>query len=128
MRTRILDSLACIPLFSGKDEFLRQADDWSLHALEIEPSSLTLKGTRGGVLVELGRIEEGKQLLEDCFKNSASVNDKSISACYLALAASKQGDTQRALDMLELARNVNPQCVVLLRITERVTGSRPSGN
>jgi hypothetical protein len=124
-QTRILDSLACIPLFSGKDEFLQQADGWSLRALEVEPWSLTLKGTRGGVLVELGRIEEGRPLLEDCFKNSTSANDKSISACYFALAASKQGDTQGASNMLELARNVDPQCIVLPRITELVAGSQP---
>jgi len=113
IQTRILDQLACIPLFSRETEFLQQADEWSRRALEIDPLSLTLKATRGSVLIDLGKIEEGRVLLEDVLQNSAVVSDRYVCACFLALAASKMGELLRASRMVHVARHMDVKSVLL---------------
>lgn len=123
MRTRVLDQLACIPLYSRETEFLKDADEWSLRALEIEPSSLTLKATRGAILVDLGRLQQGRALLEETFTGSTSDNDKYVCACFLALAASKEGEATKAAKLVETARNLGVKSVLLGRIVTQITAA-----
>jgi Tfp pilus assembly protein PilF len=103
---RVLDSFACVPLYYHSPELLPLADECSKRALELSPSELTLKGTRGGVLVELGRIAEGTALLQECLEQSRSANDQAISASFLALAALREGNRERAHQLLGQAERI----------------------
>jgi hypothetical protein len=103
---RRLDALACVPLYYPCPRLLPLADECSRRALELAPSDVTLKGTRGGVLVELGRIAEGKALLEECLDHSQSATDRAISASFLALAALREGNRERAEELQAQAERI----------------------
>src|SRR5712691_6883057 len=53
----VLDALVTDGLISGDPAVRARLDEWSLQALELGPELPTLLGTRGAVLVELGRYE-----------------------------------------------------------------------
>ena len=91
-----LDSLACLPIMDNLKSFLPAADEFSRESLEIQPQNLTLKGTRGAILVELGRIDEAEPLLNEVYTTSEADHDQRISAFYLGLIAKARGDRNRA--------------------------------
>jgi Tfp pilus assembly protein PilF len=123
-RCQVLDALACLPLYTNHREYLAQADEWSREALELDPQSITLKGTRGGVLLELGHDDEAVKLLENCFEHGSEKTDKPISACYLALAAARRGDYRKADEWLTRSKQLDPHCRVLPRIEEELVRLR----
>ena len=127
-RTHILDAVACLPIFYDCPQFLNEADECSMQALEISPSSLTLKGTRGSILIYLGRIAEGRALLEEVWKQSPSDVDRAICACHLALASSLEGDTNRTDKMIALGRNIDPHCRVLDKVFKEIEEARRNRN
>lgn len=92
----VLDGLACLPIMENLKSFLPLADEFSREALEIQPQNLTLKGTRGAILVELGRIDEAEPLLNEVHTTSEADHDQRISAFYLGLIAKARGDLNRA--------------------------------
>lgn len=63
-RLALLDRLICDGLAAEGDADLARLDDWSRRALELGPDIATVRGSRGAVLIRLGRYEEGKGLLE----------------------------------------------------------------
>ena len=78
-------------LKGGPSIFLPEADAWSQEMLALEPDTVTFQGTRGSVLVELGRFNEGEALLREVWATSASETDAAISAFYLGVAAKHHG-------------------------------------
>jgi tetratricopeptide (TPR) repeat protein len=112
----LLDSLCCLPLYHGRMDLLREADAWSNEALRYVPEAITLKGTRGGVLVELGRIDEGLVFLTDVMKKSECRIDHAITAAYLAKAFAVKGNRQESQRWLEKARAVDAEHRVVRRI------------
>jgi hypothetical protein len=58
-----LDALLTSALMYRNPQLRAHLDAWSQQALQLGPDIATLRGTRGSVLVELGRYEEGKALL-----------------------------------------------------------------
>jgi hypothetical protein len=69
-----------------------QADALSQELLELSNNSVTSRGTRGSILVELGRLEEGKALLSEVVKESSSSIDRFYSHAFLAIAEKKLGN------------------------------------
>ncbi|HTG45570.1 MAG TPA: hypothetical protein VK633_13670, partial [Verrucomicrobiae bacterium] len=91
-----LDRLACIPLYGPLPAevygtALQLAEFSVRKALELAPGRVTLKGTLGGCLVELGRSEEAEPILLECYKNG-SVLDRAISALFLGFIAEQRND------------------------------------
>jgi Tfp pilus assembly protein PilF len=91
----VLDGLACFAIMERLRCFLPQADAYSKQALELQSQNLTLKGTRGSILVELGRYEEGEAMLKEVYEKSEADIDKGISALYLGLAAKGREDLEQ---------------------------------
>ena len=91
-----LDSLACLPIMDNIKSLLPLAEEFSRKALELQPQNLTLKGTRGSILFELGHVEEAEPLLKEVYTTSEADNDQRISAFYLGLIAKARGDLKRA--------------------------------
>ena len=58
-----LDALVTSGLIYRDPPLRAHLDAWSQQALRLGPDIATLRGSRGAVLVELGRYEEGKVLL-----------------------------------------------------------------
>ena len=89
-----LDLLASAILFNEFRELLQEADEWSREALVLAPDLITRKGTRGSVLVEQRRFEEGELLLTEVWERSVSELDAAITAFYLGLVAKSTGRTR----------------------------------
>ncbi len=107
-RAALLDALATGVLAHGFPAFLPEADAWSQEALALKPERITGKGTRGAVLVELGRYDEGAALLREVWAASASEVDAAISAFYLGVAARRQGDRREARRWLRRSKGFAP--------------------
>jgi tetratricopeptide (TPR) repeat protein len=88
----VLDQLASLPVYRGLTTYLDEADRWSREALSLAPESLTLQGTRGGILVERGRFEEALPLLKNVVRKSHAPIDHFTSYFYLGLIAKHHGD------------------------------------
>lgn len=59
----VLDALVTSGLIYRNPPLRAHLDAWSQQALRLAPDIATLRGSRGAVLVELGRYQEGKALL-----------------------------------------------------------------
>jgi hypothetical protein len=117
-RGEVLDGLACLPLFYGSRELTEQAMNYIDEAILEEPESITFKGTKGSLLVESGKSEEGLKLLTEVLKHTKSENDMAICSYYIALAHSKLGDFEKGFKLLKEASLKYPECVVRPRVTK----------
>lgn len=122
-RLEVMDRLACFPIMDGLRCFLDEADTISKEALALQPQNLTLKGTRGSILVELGRHEEAEALLNEVYSHSEADNDKGISAFYLGLIARAKGDQQRAKAWARKAKLLHPQEWLTKRVDAELLSS-----
>jgi hypothetical protein len=102
-RNEMLDSFSTWAIFKGDPDYLAEADCYSQELLESCPDDWSFKGTRGSVLVCSGRLAAGSEMLREVFTHSDSVNDRAISAAFLALAEFKSGNTSEARTWLEKA-------------------------
>ena len=114
--TAILDSLACLPLYYGLSSLLEESIGYIELAIQKEPDAITLKGTKGSILIELGRLEEGMNLIDEVAASSQSENDRAICHYYKALGILKSGDRTAARLLLREAVAKYPACIVKSRI------------
>jgi Tfp pilus assembly protein PilF len=121
-KINLMDRLACLPIMDGTRDYLDEAYKWCEQALELAPENLTLLGTKGSLLIELGHIGEGVPLLEKVYKTSEARIDKGISALYLGLAASSAGELTAAKQWADEARKWFPEPWLLQRLEEARPG------
>jgi hypothetical protein len=114
-RIYLLEFFAGLPLLAAYGEFLEPAEQWSLEAMNLDPSPTT-RATRGGVLYELGRIGEAEPLLRSVAGDSASPAELGLSNMYLALIANGRGEKRRARKLAWIAFNNYPD----RRLVERL--------
>jgi len=119
-RVEILDGLACLPIFYGHDDMLEEALGYINEAISEAPDEITLKGSKSSLLIELGRVDEGLNLLETVFESTQSENDRAICSYYRALAASRLGDQQRAQELLHAAFKQFPDSIVRNRVAKLI--------
>ncbi len=105
----ILDTLSSIVINHGQKQYLAQADGWSQEALKFAPHSKTLQGTRGVILVEQGKYDEGKQMLLMLTEPGNDAIDVAISSYYLAKIDHYEGNSEQALGWLKRAREAGKQ-------------------
>jgi hypothetical protein len=103
----VLDMLTSIVINLGQKQYLTQADGWSREAMKLAGYSKTIQGTRGAILVELGKYEEGKQLLLPLTKPENDLIDIVISCYYLAKADHRLGNNEQSWGWLKLAEKVS---------------------
>lgn len=109
------NNIAYADILIEDPKLLDEADRFSKEALEILPWNASFMGTRGAVLLALGRIEEAIELLERAMSLHEGRSSKAICACFLAMAKKKRGNLDRALDHLAKARAFDPDCQLLQR-------------
>ena len=92
------------PIFG--DPMLRpKLDEWSERALRLGPKVKTLVGSRGAVLVELGRYREGKALLQTiAAAKAAPLFDALLVRIFLARAEHALGNAAAARSLIAQAR------------------------
>jgi hypothetical protein len=106
-RAYILDLLASIVINLGQKQYLTHADRWSREAMKLAGYSKTIQGTRGAILVELGKYEEGKRNLFPLTGPDNDPVDIAISSYYLAKADHHLGNSGQALVWLMQAEEVS---------------------
>jgi Tfp pilus assembly protein PilF len=114
-RAYLWNSVAWLDLMIADPNLLEEADRFSRQALEEIPLSSHARGTRGSVLIELGRIDEGRPLVEQALREHERGPTKSANACYLAMAMARQGDLGKAREYIDEARRCDAHCPLLER-------------
>jgi tetratricopeptide (TPR) repeat protein len=112
------NNVAYANLLLADPALLQEADVLSCSAHEAEPTSPYYQGTRGCVLIELGRIDEGVALLTSSFERHTEPVEKAEIACYLGIAASKQNNVPESRRWFGVARKLDDQCTLLDRECE----------
>jgi hypothetical protein len=103
----VLDVLVTDGLVFADPVLRPKLDEWSLRALRLGPAVMTLVGSRGAVLVEIGRYQEGKALLETvAFANEAPWFDLLMSRIFLARAEHALGNAAAVDDLVTDARAI----------------------
>jgi hypothetical protein len=97
----VLDALITDLLCRDFPRYRNEMDRWSKRALELNPASATLRGSRGSVLAELGRHDEALAMLADA-ENGEDINDCIVNA-YRALIHFRQSSKDRAADLFKVA-------------------------
>jgi hypothetical protein len=99
------DALTTEGIVSGDPAIRPCLDGWSQQALTLGPDLPTLQGSRGAVLVELGRYAEGKALLAPlAAPDPARAFDAFMSQAFLALAERGLGNEAAARQSADAAR------------------------
>ena len=115
-RALFQNNIAWADLMTGDQALLDEADRFSAEAFQVLPWVSEVKGTRGSVLIDLGRIEEGVALVEQAMKHNRQKQNQAFNACYLALAALRLGNLEKAAEYQETAIRLDPKCVLLNRV------------
>jgi hypothetical protein len=113
----VLDALGTDALLFRDPALLVHLDEWSLRALTLAPDIGTVRGTRGGALVELGRYAEAKVYLEPLTSPEQTPLDRVLSHAFLARAERGLGDTAAARRHVSEARRVSSATALSRTIT-----------
>lgn len=110
-----LNNLAWADYLTGDPELLKEADEASAQAYQNLFWITPIKGTRGAVLLALGRVEEAVPFLKEALEQNQTAGNQALNACMLAMAEKKRGNPEEARKYLELARKLDPDCALLER-------------
>src|SRR5262249_44875935 len=118
VRAIVLINIACADVLidaapAEAADLLAEADRFSAEVLQSIPWLPHAKGTRGDVLVALGRPDEGIPLLEEAMRDHETADDKAFCACFLAIGEARRRRPDQARAYLEAARQLDPACIIL---------------
>ena len=117
----VVDGFASLALYGNLQRLFAEAESLLRGTISRWPDEHSLKGTLGSLLVEQGRIEEGRILLEDLYARSHSAIDRGICAAYLSLLAKGDGKAMEAEELRKRAREHLPVHPLLDRLIGGVT-------
>lgn len=117
-----LNNVAYADLLIGGEDRLREALDYSRRACELVPREPGYVETRGCMLIEAGRYEEGRRWLAGATRYVVGVQAEAIHHAYLALADNRLGDAA-AEAHLQMARRGSIEHPLLQRILARIEGA-----
>ena len=119
-RAHYIDHLITLFLNYSIAEWATEIDRWSYDALLASPNSVTLRGTRGSVLAELGRNREARILLEEVLAETDSTTDRVFCHAYLAWLAAQEGKQDSARKHLDRAKALALPLPALDRIEKKI--------
>lgn len=117
----VLNNLAYTDILIGEKALLEEADAASSQAFESCPWIPAIRGTRGMVLVELGRLDEGIRLLMDALGKNEELQNKALNTAYLAMAEARMGNIIRAEQYLETTSQFDSDCLLLKRAQDELS-------
>lgn len=112
----IMDIMACVPFMDGLSDYLPEASRWIDMAMQLQPENLTLKGTKGSLLVEQGKFQEAEPLLREVYDKSEDETNKGICSLYLALVAKQHDDMPEAIKWATKAKKLSPVSWLMARL------------
>jgi tetratricopeptide (TPR) repeat protein len=113
VRAVYLNNLAYADALSGNPAWLAEADAYSRDAYTLLPWVPAVVGTRGTVLVALGKFEEGLPLLQKSMEDAHAPRNKADNACHIAMAYTQAGKRDEAIKYLQLARQLDNKSPLL---------------
>jgi hypothetical protein len=117
----LLDVLTCAPFMNDQPQYLNEAFHWSELALQLQPESLTLKGSKAALLVEVGKFDEAEPLLKEVLEKSVSDTDDGISSFYLGLIAKHQGEKEKHAKLMKRAKSLHREPWLVKRVEKELT-------
>lgn len=111
-----IDSFASNALVYGREELFEESLMKIEEAIQRAPEDVTLRGTKGSLLIELGRVDEGLRLLNQVVATQESEFDDGFCRYYDALASLKKGVRPLAEDLLRQAVEKYPYHVIRMRM------------
>lgn len=126
----LLNNIAYLNALLRDPGLLLEADQFSAEALQHLPWVPAVTGTRGSVLVEQGRLEEGIALLKKSMAQHAEKQGKALNACHIAIGEMRRGNLDAARAHLAIARTLDRQCFLLPEVeTElKIISPVPAGD
>ena len=118
-----LNNLAWSDLMLGDPALLPEADRASAEAYAVQPWRHAIRGTRGAVLVELGHLAEGIELLRSSELRSHRPRNRAQTDAYLAIAHARDGNLWDARRRLASARDATPTNPLVLRAAAEVAAA-----
>jgi tetratricopeptide (TPR) repeat protein len=109
----LLNNVAYLNALLRDPALLPEADDYSSQAFQHLPWVPAVMGTRGTVLVELGKFEEGIALLKKSMSQHIDRQSKALNACHIAVGELRRGDPGAASKYLVTAKTLDPDCFLV---------------
>jgi tetratricopeptide (TPR) repeat protein len=103
----LYNNIAYVNALLPSEELLEIADEYSKIALNSSPNFVNYIGTRGAVLIRLGKYPTGINLLERAFKLHSEDSPRSANALFIAIGEAKMGNKEKSLEWLETARKIH---------------------
>jgi tetratricopeptide (TPR) repeat protein len=110
-----LNNIAFADLMLEDPALLAQADEYSELAYKNCPWEPAITGTRGGVLVALGKVATGLDLLKKAMALNPDRQGKALEACLIAQGEMKRGNFMEGKKYLSAAMDLDPECELLER-------------
>jgi hypothetical protein len=109
----MFNNLAYADILLKDPELLPEADDCSQRALRQLGWEPSIIGTRGAVLVELGRIGEGIALLKKALARHTDAFSRASAAYHIAVGEGRWGNAAESRKYMEMARRFDPEFFLL---------------
>lgn len=119
-RMILLNNIAYTNLLSGRNNSIEESKQYSEEAYKNIPWVPAVKGTRGAVLVETGRVDEGLVLLREAFDAHAEPEGKALNAAHIALGEKRRGNDEESIHYFNAARTLDPHCQLLTRVQKEL--------
>ena len=114
-RSYLRNGVAYTDAILGREELLPEADQCSREAMSGLGWDAGVKGTRGTVLMLMGKMEEGMPLLRESLEQTDYAKGKAENSCWLAMGHARLGEMAEARKYLDEARRLAPDCFLLER-------------
>jgi tetratricopeptide (TPR) repeat protein len=109
------NNIAFMNVALGRDEDLPEADLLSSEAIAFFPDAAPVSGTRGAVLLRMGRLKEAWPLLLASEADAEGDRNLAYAKSFVACALARRGEPDAALRKLAEARQADPSCDLLTR-------------
>jgi tetratricopeptide (TPR) repeat protein len=120
------NSIAFMNVMLAREEDLAEADRLSGEALAFLPDLPPVGGTRGAVLLRLGRVEEAWPLLLKSEAAAETRRNLAYTKAFVACALALRGKQDEARRKLAEAREADPRCDLLSRAEADIAAASTS--
>jgi hypothetical protein len=123
-----IETNGCVELIPPTDlleEASRAVDEALPLARQTPQIVVSVLATRGAVLIEQGKSEEGTALLQGALDAAETKHDKAVCHSYLGLASLRKDDPEGCRQHLETARGLSPECVCLEGVSRQLERALP---
>jgi tetratricopeptide (TPR) repeat protein len=117
------NNIAFADIMLENPSLLQEADEYSALAYQNMKWEPLLAGTRGAVLVAIGKYDEGIELLKVAFAKSLDKSGRASDACFLARAEHRRGNPVEAKKYIEMARKLDPTCDLIKKVEQEMEGA-----